>query len=128
MLALTLLLIISASFLNLYEARKKSAELLGSNWEAKIIGEKLATAIDTVYVNGAKFSLGIELPESIGGHQYKVYLDNLKGQLIIESNDGEIVTTTVVCKNIKNFLLDRENLKNKIEIFWEESQICVGAR
>ena len=39
--AVTLLIMISSSFLHVYEGRKEAAELMGARLEAQIVGEKL---------------------------------------------------------------------------------------
>jgi len=123
--ALMLLLLISASFLNVYEGRKKSAELIGASLEAKMIGDKLASAINTVYANGPNFSLNINLPEKIGNYSYRIFFDNNTRQISIENSNWESVKVMVLCKNIKNFELYQENLKKQIRVSWEGTQIMV---
>ena len=128
LLALMLLLMVSTSFLNLYEKRKRSAESIGTNLEAKMVGDKLAAAIDTVYVNGPNFRLSLELPENVGAFSYRIRSDNLARLIIIENPNCEPVKALLICKNFKNFVLDRENLGKRIQIFWENSQIWIVTR
>lgn len=123
--ALTLLLTITAAFLNVYEGRRESAEAIGANLEAMMIGEKFASAINAVYANGPSFSLKIELPENIGKYSYKIYLDNNTRHISVESLACGTVVVSVVCKNIKSFVLNQENLKRQILVFWEGSQLRV---
>ncbi|MGB9521226.1 MAG: hypothetical protein ACPL6F_00580 [Anaerolineales bacterium] len=125
LLALTLLLVITTSLLHLYEDRRKSAEALGTGLEAKMIGNRLASAINAVYVNGPNFRVEIKLPENVEDHKYRIFSDNSVGLLTVEISSGETVETKIACRNFKNFVLEFENLGKKIEIFWEESQICV---
>lgn len=123
--ALTLLLIISASFLNVYEGRKKSAEGIGAKLEAEMIGEKLASAINTVYANGTSFSLAVNLPENAGSYSYQISFDNSTRQISLSGPAWGAIKTMVTCRNVKNFVLGQENLKKSIRVFWGDNQIMV---
>lgn len=126
LLALTLLLVVSTLLITLSEERRKFAESIETNLEAKIIGDKLAAAINSVYVNGPNFSLSLNLPENIG--LYRIFSDNSAGLLTIESINGGVIEINTTCKNFKNFVLDRENFGKKIQIFWEGAQLCIVGR
>ncbi len=123
--AVTLLLIVTASFLNVYQGREASAEAMGSGLEAKMIGEKLASAINAVYSNGPNFSVNVELSENIGSHTYSISFDNSVRMLSIENSIWQPVKVPVICKNVKNFVLNRENLGRQILVFWEGAQLRV---
>lgn len=123
--AVTLLLMVSASFLNLYEGRNQAAELMGARLGAKMIGEELAAAINTVYANGSSFELRVDLPENIGGFSYRVTFDNTVRQISVENSAWGAVYVGVVCKNVKNFVLGRENLENTLRVHWVDNQIKV---
>ncbi len=123
--AVTLLLMVSASFLNLYEGRKQAADLMGARLGAKMIGEELAAAINTVYANGSSFELRVDLPENIGGFSYRVTFDNTVRQISVENSAWGAVYVGVVCKNVKNFVLGRENLENTLRVHWVDNQIKV---
>jgi hypothetical protein len=123
--ALTLLLTITAAFLNIYEGRRASAEGIGANLEAKMIGEKVASAINTVYANGPNFSLKVDLPENISGYSYKISLDNSIRRISVENSAWGTVAVPIVCKNVKNFVLNQENMKRQIRVFWEGSQLRI---
>jgi hypothetical protein len=123
--AVTLLLIVSASFLNLYEGRKVGAELMGARLEAKMVGEKLAAAINTVYTNGSGFELRVDLPENIGSHLYQITFNNAARQISIENSAWGDVRAGVVCSNVQNFVLGHENLENSIRVYWDGNQIKV---
>ncbi len=123
--AVTMLLMVTASFLNVYQGRKASAEAVGSGLEARMIGEKLASSIDAVYANGPNFSLKIELPENIGSYPYSISFDNTTRLISIENSFWQPVRVPVLCKNVKNFTLDRENLGRQILVSWEGSQLRV---
>ncbi|MFH1821884.1 MAG: hypothetical protein ABH852_05555 [Methanobacteriota archaeon] len=125
--ALTLLLIVTASFMNIYEGRKRSAELIDDRLEAKIIGEKLAAAMNTTYVGGATFELRVNLPENVGKHSYLVTFDNVKLQISVENSAWGAVRIGVACKNAANFVLGPENLRNYIRVYWDGNQIMVVA-
>ena len=123
--AVTLLLMVSASFLNLYEGRKQAADLMGARLGAKMIGEELAAVINTVYANGSSFELRVDLPENIGGFSYRVTFDNTVRQISVENSAWGAVYVGVVCKNVKNFVLGRENLENTLRVHWVDNQIKV---
>lgn len=123
--AVTLLLVVTSSFLNLYEGRKASAELMGARLEAKMVGEKLAATINTVYANGSKFKLYVDLPENIGKYFYRITFDNTTRQISIENSAWGAVSVGVVCNNVQNFVLGPENLGNSILVYWVENQIRV---
>ncbi len=125
MFALTLLLMVSAAFLNIYEGRRASAEAVGANLEAKMIGEKVASAINTVYANGPNFSLKVDLPENIGSYAYKISFDNITRRISVENAAWGTVKVPVACKNLKNFVLSQENLGRQILVFWEGVQLRV---
>ncbi|MEM4188539.1 MAG: hypothetical protein QXN56_05230 [Candidatus Hadarchaeum sp.] len=127
LLALSLLVIIATSLITLSEGRRKSAEAIEIHLEAKMIGDRLAAAINSVYVNGPNISLSLKLPENIGPYQYRVSSDNSVGLLTVESS-VEVVEIRTICKNFQNFVLERENLAKKIQIFWEGSQLCIVGR
>jgi len=126
--AVTLLLIVSASFLNIYEGRKVSAELMGARLEAKMAGETLAATINTVYANGSNFELSVHLPENIGRYFYRITFDNTARQISVENSAWGAVSVGVVCKNVRNFVLGHENLENSIRVYWVENQIKVVSK
>ena len=123
--AVTLLLMISASFLNIYEGRNQAAGLMGARLEARIIGEKLAAAINTVYANGSNFELCVGLPSKIGSYFYQISFDNTTRQILVENSAWGTVSVVVVCKNVENFVLGQENLENTILVHWVGNQIKV---
>jgi len=123
--AVTLLLIISSSFLHVYEGRRGTAELMSARLEAKVAGEKLAAAINTVYANGSNFEVDVDLPQKIGGHFYKIGFDNNARQVVVENSAWGSVGVGVVCKNVSDFLLERENLGNTIRVCWVENIVTV---
>lgn len=123
--AVTLLLIISTSFLNLYEGRKAEAELMGARLEAKMIGEKFAAAINTVYANGLSFELYVDLPENIGSYLYQITFDNTTRQISVENSAWGAASVVVACKNVQNFVLGSDNLENTIRVYWMGNQIKV---
>ena len=123
--AVTLLLLVSASFLNVYEGRKQAAELMGARSEAKLVGEKLAATINTVYANGSDFELRVNLPENVRGHSYQIAFDNTTRKISVENSAWGAVGVGVVCKNVQNFVLGAENLENTIRVYWAENQVRV---
>ena len=125
MFAVTLLLIISASFLNIYAGRNQAAELMSARLEARIIGEKLAAAINTVYSNGSDFELCVNLPSKIESYLYQISFDNTTRQILVENSAWGAVSVVVVCKNVENFVLGQENLGNTILVHWVGSNVEV---
>ena len=125
MFAVTLLLIISASFLNIYVGRNQAAELMGARLEARIIGEKLAAAINTVYANGSNFELCVDLPSKIESYFYQISFDNTTRQILVENSAWGAVSVVVVCKNVENFVLGQENLGNTILVHWAGNNLEV---
>ena len=93
--------------------------------EAKIVGEKLAGVINTVYANGSNFELDVDLPPKIGSYFYKIEFDNTTRQVLVENSAWGTVVVGVVCKNVWNFVLERENLENTIRVYWVESTVMV---
>lgn len=123
--AVTLLLMVSSSFLHVYEGRRGAAELMSARLEAKIVGEKLAAAINTVYANGSNFEIDVDLPQKIGSHFYKIEFDNTARQVVVENSAWGTVGVGVVCKNVWDFVLDRENLENTIRVHWVENIVMI---
>lgn len=123
--AVTLLLLISMSFLNLYEGRKAAADVMGARLEAKLVGEKLAAAINTVYANGSDFELRVNLPENIESYYYRIEFDNTLRQISVENSAWGTISVGVVCKNVRNFVLGPENLENTIRVYWVENQVRI---
>ncbi len=123
--AVTLLIMVSTSFLHVYDGRKEAAELMGARLEARIVGEELAAAINTVYANGSNFELDVDLPSKIGSYFYLIKFDNTARQVLVENSAWGTVGAGVVCKNVENFVLERENLENTIRVYWVENTVMV---
>ena len=123
--AVTLLLMVSSSFLHVYEGRRGAAELMSARLEAKIVGEKLAAAINTVYANGSNFEIDVDLPQKIGSYFYNIEFDNTARQVVVENSAWGTVGVGVVCKNVWDFVLEWENLENTIRVHWVENIVMV---
>ncbi|TEU15623.1 MAG: hypothetical protein E3I12_00065 [Hadesarchaea archaeon] len=123
--AVMLLLMISSSFLHVYEGRRGAAELMSARLEAKIVGEKLAAVINTVYTNGSNFEIDVDLPQKIGSYFYNIEFDNTTRQVVVENSAWGTVGVGVVCKNVWDFVLERENLENTIRVHWVENIVMV---
>lgn len=124
MFAVTLLLMITLTFTNVYEARETSADLMVTKLQAKMVGEKLAAVINSVHANGENFSLTITLLENVFGHQYAVRFDNSTAVVTLAGTWGS-VSSGVVTTSVKNFVLAPENLLSQIRIYWSDNQIEV---
>ena len=123
--ALMLLLVVTASFLNVYQGRKSSAETTDARLNAKVIGERLASAINATYAGGPSFELRVNLPENLKAHQYRITFDNASRQISVENSAWGAIKVGVTCKNVKNFTLGPENLKESVRILWRDNQITV---
>ncbi len=93
--------------------------------EAKLVGEKLAAALNTVYANESNFELLLELDDNVGGYGYQVRMDNDTRQISVENSAWGAVSVVVVCNNIEDFLLGSENLGKTVRVYWVENQIRV---
>ncbi len=125
MFALTLLIVISSSFLNVYEGRKLVANQMILSLEGKSVGERLATALNTVYANRENFEVYVELPENIEGYSYTVTFDNVSRRILVENSVWGALISTVTFTDIENFTLGPENYENDIRVYWDGSQVKV---
>lgn len=125
--AVTLLLMVSASFLNIYEGRNQEADLVGVRLEAKIVCEELAAAINSVYTNGPVFDLTINLPSTIRSSRYIIRVGN--DQRVVTAENLEVGVTqnmaraAIICMNIENVELNFDNLSKPIKVYWENDQV-----
>jgi hypothetical protein len=125
MFALTLLIIVSTSFLNVYEGRKLAAQQMGLALEGKQVGEKLAAAINTVYANRENFELYVELPENIEGYNYTITFDNVSQKISVENSIWGVSVSMVTCEDIEDFTLGLENFENDLRVYWADNQVKV---
>ena len=84
-LATVVFLIISMSFVNLISGEMDKTQT-GELGQARVLGEKIAETINTVYINGKGYSANLNLPDSF---DYKVYVNNT-GYLNMEYNNQNI--------------------------------------
>jgi hypothetical protein len=121
--AVTLLLMVSVSFLNIYEGRKQATELMGARLEARIVGEKLAAAINTVYAGRGNFELRVGVPPKIVGFSYSITFDNAGRDIIVENlqNFGR-VRVGVACKNV---VVNIDNFFRPIRVYWFNDNVVV---
>lgn len=125
-IAYTLVLLVSFSFINVYKGRESASEGIGELQNAKMVGEKLASAINSVYVGGPKSSLSVDLPENVGGSPYIVKSDNINGIITVESSRSSPVKVGVICRNFENFQFSPNDVNGQIRIFWQGGQIKVA--
>jgi len=123
--AVMLLLLVSTSFLHIYEGRKAGVELTTAKLEAKMVGEKLAAALNTVYANGSYFELRVSLPENVGSCRYQISFENSTRQISVENSAWETIVVTVGFENIRNFTLGWEDLQDEIRLYWVDNQMRV---
>jgi hypothetical protein len=124
MFAVTLLLMITITFTNVYEARQTAAEHMAAGLEAKLACEELAAAINSTYASGESFRLKLKLSENAAGYAYLIRFDNSAATLIALGNWGA-VTAKVACNNVRNFELGPDDLRKIIEVRWVDNQLEV---
>ncbi|MEM2866247.1 MAG: hypothetical protein QXM46_01370 [Candidatus Hadarchaeales archaeon] len=120
--ALTLLMMVCSSFLHVYQARMEGARGIGEGLEARMVGEELAGAINSVYSNGSGLELRLSLPERLAS--LTLSFDPSAGEVVVERG-GRSVRVGTVCNNVEAFLLTSENLGKPLRIYWEENRIRV---
>jgi len=123
LLALFLLLTVSLALVNTYQAREDVASWIGARGEAKMVGEELAGAINTVYANGPDFEIRLNLSENVGGNPYRITFDNSTRQISAENSAWGTVNVRVIPKNVENFVLEPEDLESTIRVYWADENI-----
>jgi hypothetical protein len=123
--ALTLLLAVTASFLNIYHGRRATADIVDAKIKAKAIGERLASAMNATYACGPGFELHINLPENLGKHSYRITFDNTARQISVENSAWGAIRVGVACGRVQNFILETENLRKPIRVLWRDNQVTV---
>ncbi len=115
------------------EASRETSKIVMEDMTA----EKLAGIINSVYANGSKlkrdkednFGITISLPENVLGENYTISLNRENRTIIVENSkaglEEPIGKASIIPINIDNFVLNPENLDDKIRIFWGENQIEV---
>lgn len=117
--ALTLLMVVCSSFLHVHQLRMEEAREVGEELKARMVGEELAGAINTVYSNGP----GLEVRLSLSGG-LTLSFDPSAGEVVVWRGGREVRVGTV-CNNVEAFLLTPENLEGPLRIYWEENLIRV---
>ena len=128
-MALFLLTTVVTALLSTYEARMEVADSLGLNMEAKMVCEKIAAAVDAVYVGGPGLSLRFELSRGVR-ENFVVYFDRDERAIVAENSEmgvsGAVTRAPVVCNNVLDFELWPENLRRTIVVRWVGENIEVG--
>ncbi len=99
--------------------------MCGARLEARVVGEKLAAIINTVYANGPNFELRVDLPENFGNYSYRITFDNATRQISVENSAWGAVGVGVVCTNVQNFVLESDNLVGTVLVYWVGDRITV---
>ncbi len=124
--AMILLLLVIGTFVNIYQGRSEMATETRKNLEGKMIGEKLAGAINTVYSTGDPLILRIDLPENIVRSKYSICFESSSREVTINSGETEggpkIASSWSVPDEVE---ISDLNFSEKIQIFWENSKIRV---
>jgi hypothetical protein len=84
----------------------------GNLGQARILGEKIATAINTVYNNGNGYSVNLTIPMN---SNITASVNNTTGKvdiLYLPSNKG--LSVKFIPKNIQNFIMSSQTTKDNI--------------
>ena len=84
-LATVVFLVICISFVSLISGEMDKTQT-GELGQARILGEKIAETVNTVYINGKGYSANLDLPDDFN---YKVYVNN-SGYINMEYNNQNI--------------------------------------
>lgn len=121
--AVTLVIMITALFTNAYMGREQAAKSLGAGLEARAVGEKLAASINTVYANGPKFELRVDLPPRIGGYGYSISFDNSTRSIVVENQQSfGTARVAVACKNL---VVQIGDLSKPARVYWSDNNVMV---
>jgi hypothetical protein len=130
LLAVTLLSLVFMSFMNLYEGRNQAAQLMGARLEAKMVGEKLAAAINAVYAGGENFELLVNLPENLGSYSYRVTFYPTERLVLVENLSAwGVVRVTVPFENVRTYdnltgdnFLESGTFEDALRVRWVENE------
>ncbi|KXB05696.1 hypothetical protein AKJ50_00225 [candidate division MSBL1 archaeon SCGC-AAA382A13] len=125
--AFLLLIAISTALLNAASSEQQIAEQTAEVQNKNMVVEKIAAAINSVYVNGSELTLTFSLPENIMETDY-IVRGNSENRVIFAENSEEIARAQVIPKNFGNFELGPENLENKIQVYWKDDIILVKSK
>ena len=124
--AMIMLLLVVGTMINVYQGRSQMATETRRKMEGKMIGEKLAGAINSVYSSGDPMTLSIDLPENIIDEGYSISFDSISRKIVLKrgetENGPEIANSWSVSNQVEISNLD---FSKKIQIFWENSVIKV---
>jgi len=125
--AIIMLLLVVGTMINIYQGRSQMATQARKNLEGKMIGEKLAGAVNSVYSTGEPMTLNIDLPENIIDDSYSIIFDETSRRIVLRhgvAGDGsEIARSWSVPSDLNISDLD---FSEEIQIFWENSMIKVN--
>jgi hypothetical protein len=117
--AVTLLLMVTGVLINLYQGRDQVVAWSSAADESKMVCEKLAAAINSVYANGENSELYIDLPATIDNHSYTLSFDPTHRQIIANIPGADIAAGTskasVTCKNV---VIENLDFSKKIWVHW----------
>ncbi len=111
-LASLVFLVICISFINLISGEMDKTQT-GELGQARILGEKIAETINTVYINGKGYSANLNLPNNFN---YTVYV-NSTGSIDMEYNKQNITiklipvnrTSSVTLSPGQNYIVKNNN-------------------
>ena len=100
-LATVIFLVISLSFVNLITSEMNNTNT-GNLGQVRMVGERIAETINTVYTNGNGYSANLNLPNTLN---YKVYVTNT-GNLNMEYNSKNITIKIIPVNNINSITMN----------------------
>ncbi|MEM3519299.1 MAG: hypothetical protein QW179_04195 [Candidatus Hadarchaeales archaeon] len=123
--AFMLVLLIVTSFTRVYEGRLEAAIAVDAKLQARMVGEKLAAALNETYANQENFELRVTLPENIGSFSYRVRIDNVNWMVWVEISAWGSIGAPIVFNTVKEENLTRENFIKPLRIYWDNGQVRV---
>ncbi len=125
--AIILLILVMGTLVNLYQGRAEVVESSRSKFEGRMISEKLAAAVNSVYATGEPLDLRLKLPDNIVGNNYsirfiqenrKIAVELLSGSQISDYTGASVVYGEVTVENL--------DFSEQILVYWENDEIVVG--
>ncbi|MFB6215360.1 MAG: hypothetical protein ABEJ72_00080, partial [Candidatus Aenigmatarchaeota archaeon] len=126
MIAMMLLLTISVSLLQLSSAREETARATSAEMKAKLIAEKLAASVNSVYANGENVRLKVGIPDNLTSsfENYEIEKFNRDNRRI-KITWGEqkySAKAHVVSRQVE---IRIENKSKPVFVYWENENVVV---
>lgn len=125
--AIILLLLVTSTLINLYQGRAQMVEGSRKKMEGKMISEKLAKAINTVYTSRKPLSMELDLPENVLDQNYTIEFHKDSRNISLKFSDGgnssKYTATPVVVDELE--ISEPLDFSQKIMVHWINNEIKV---